>query len=218
MALILKQFPIGPMANFGYLIGDDRTREAMLVDPAWSPPEIFKIAADADLRITAMAITHAHFDHTNAIDLILDKLDIPLYAQPEEIAYAKSGTNIVGDLGRTVKPVQAGEKLLLGDTEIEFLHTPGHTPGSQCLKVGDHLLTGDTLFIGGCGRSDLPGGNAAVLYKTLQRLARLPGDLEVCPGHDYGSAPRRRLAEEVLHNPYLTMGDETTFVGAVTGI
>ncbi len=202
------------MANFGYLVGDDKTREAIVVDPAWSPEEIYRVAAEMDLKLVGMAITHAHFDHTNAIELLLHKTDVPVYAHPDEILYAKSGTNIVGDLGRTVKAVQAGEKLRLGETEIEFLHTPGHTPGSQCLMVSGHLITGDTLFIGGCGRADLPGGDAATLFRTLRRLGTLPGTLEVCPGHDYGSAPRRLLSEEVQHNPYLTMRNEADFLNA----
>ena len=88
MALVLKQFPIGPMANFGYLIGDDATREAIVVDPAWSPEEILKVAEASDLKLVGMAVTHAHFDHTNAIELLLHKVDVPVYAHPEEIAYA----------------------------------------------------------------------------------------------------------------------------------
>jgi len=204
------------MANFGYLIGDSRTKEAIVVDPAWSPEEIFKVADAEGVKLVGMAITHAHFDHTNAIELLLHKIDVPVYAHADEIPYATSGTNIVGDLGRTVKAVRGSEKIRVGDTEIEFLHTPGHTPGSQCLKVGNNLITGDTLFIGGCGRSDLPGGNAPLLFKTLRKLAGLPGDLLICPGHDYGSTPTRLLREEIGHNPYLKVTDEDAFLDAVS--
>jgi len=204
MALLLRQFSIGPMANFGYLIGDDRTRECIVVDPAWSPEEIFKAAADDGLTIIGMAVTHAHYDHTNAIDLLLHKIDVPVYANANEIPYALSGTNIVGDLGRTVKAVNGSDRIKVGDVEIEFLHTPGHTPGSQCLRVGDHLITGDTLFIGGCGRADLPGGHLPTLQRSLRKLAGLPGHLEICPGHDYGTVTRRTLRDEIPNNPYLT--------------
>lgn len=215
MPFVLKQFPIGPMQNFGYLIGDVATKKALLVDPAWSPPELRKVAADAGFTIAAMAITHAHFDHTNAVDTMLTLIDVPVYAHPEEIAYAKSGTNIVGDLGSTVRPVAGSEKIMVGETEVEFLHTPGHTPGSVCLKVGNHLITGDTLFIGGCGRSDLPGGNPGLLFRTLQKIAQLPPTLEVCPGHDYGQVPRRLLSEEMKINPYLRLKDEETFIDSL---
>ena len=217
MPFVLKQFPIGPMQNFGYLIGDVSSKKALLIDPAWSPPELKKVAADAGFTIAAMAVTHAHFDHTNAVDTMLTLIDVPVYAHPDEIAYAKSGVNIVGDLGSTVKPVASSgsEKIRLGETEIEFLHTPGHTPGSLCVRVGDHLITGDTLFIGGCGRSDLPGGNPSLLFRTLRSIAKLPPQLEVCPGHDYGQAPRRLLSEELKINPYLRMKDQDSFIDAV---
>jgi hydroxyacylglutathione hydrolase len=212
---VLKQFPIGPMQNFGYLIGDAATKKALVVDPAWSVPEITKVAAEAGFSIAALAVTHAHFDHTNAIETLLGSVDVPVYAHADEIPYARSGTNIVGDLGRTVKAVGGSEKIRIGETEIEFLHTPGHTPGSMCLRVGDHLITGDTLFIGGCGRSDLPGGNPSQLFRTLQKLAALPPALEICPGHDYGQAPRRVLADEIKVNPYLRLKDENAFIDAV---
>ncbi len=203
------------MQNFGYLIGDVATKKAMLVDPAWSPPELMKVAADAGFTVAALAITHAHFDHTNAVDTLLERIDVPVYAHADEIVYAKSGTNIVGDLGRTVKAVAGSEKVKLGETEIEFLHTPGHTPGSVCLRVGDHLITGDTLFIGGCGRTDLPGGNPGQLFRTLQKLGQLSPTLEVCPGHDYGQVPRRALGEELKLNPYLRLKDEDSFIDSL---
>jgi glyoxylase-like metal-dependent hydrolase (beta-lactamase superfamily II) len=215
MPFVLKQFPIGPMQNFGYLIGDDASRTALVVDPAWSVPEIKKVAAEMGYTVAALAVTHAHFDHTNAIEALLETLDVPVYAHKDEIAYARSGTNIVGDLGRTVRPVDGSEKIRLGQTEIECLHTPGHTPGSMCLRVGDSLITGDTLFVGGCGRSDLPGGNPSLLFQTLRKLAGLPGALEICPGHDYGQVPKRRLSDEIAVNPYLRMKDEDAFIDAV---
>jgi len=214
MPLVLKQFTIGPMQNFGYLIGDAATKQAIVVDPAWSVPDIKRAAAEAGMTIAGLAVTHAHYDHTNAVASLLEGLDVPVYAHADEVAYARSGNSIVGDLGRTVRTVEGSEKIRLGETEIEFLHTPGHTPGSLCLRVEDHLITGDTLFIGGCGRSDLPGGNTALLFRTLQRIARLPGHLEVCPGHDYGDAPRRLLSEEIRLNPYLRLKDEEAFIDA----
>lgn len=215
MPFVVKQFPIGPMQNFGYLIGDVSTKKAIVVDPAWSVPAIQKVADADGFAITGLAITHAHFDHTNAIETFLETLDIPVYAHPDEIAYAKSGSNIVGDLGKTTRPVAGSEKVMVGETEIEFLHVPGHTPGSVLLKVGDKLITGDTLFIGGCGRTDLPGGNPVQLFHSLRKIAGLPPTLEVCPGHDYGQVPRRTLADELKVNPYLRVTDQDAFIDAV---
>jgi glyoxylase-like metal-dependent hydrolase (beta-lactamase superfamily II) len=157
-----------------------------------------------------------HHDHTNAILDILKKHDIPVYANKNEIPFSKSGNRIVGELGSTAKALEGGDKIKLGDTEIEVLHTPGHTPGSQCLRLGNNLITGDTLFIGGCGRSDLPGGDAATLFESLKKIRTLPSNLQICPGHDYGDVPERPLSEEIAANPYLQMQDVQTFLEAVT--
>lgn len=204
------------MQNFGYMIGDDRTKDALIIDPAWAPDTIFKTVANAGFHLKALAITHAHYDHTNAIGEILDKVDIPVYANKNEIPFSKSGNRIVGELGRTAKPLDGGDKIKLGDTEITVLHTPGHTPGSQCLMLGNYLITGDTLFIGGCGRSDLPGGDPGTLFESLKKIRALPSDLHICPGHDYGVVPERALSEEIQANPYLQMRDVQTFLEAVT--
>lgn len=211
----LLQFPIGQMQNFGYLIGDNKTREAVIVDPAWDPAQLLKIAADGNWKLAGFIITHAHYDHVNAIEPLLFKVDVPVYANKAEIPYANSGNYVVGDLGRTAKGMDGGDVIQLGDTPITLLHTPGHTPGSQCVKAGNHLLTGDTLFIGGCGRADLPGGDAPTLLKSLQKIATLSGDLEVCPGHDYGDAPRRFLRDEMKVNPYLRIQDKDEFVASL---
>ncbi len=215
MALILKQFEIGPMQNFGYLIADDKTKEALVVDPAWAPAQLLKNVEQNGFKLAGFVVTHAHYDHTNAIETLLDLVDVPVYAQAEEIEYAKSGNSIVGDLGRTARPVRGGEKILLGETTLEFLHTPGHTPGSQCIRVGNYLITGDTLFVGGCGRSDLPGGHAPTLFKSLEKISMLPGNLIVCPGHDYGVVKERSLEKEKEENPYLQMPDQNQFTDAV---
>ncbi len=216
MSFLLKQFEIGPMQNFGYLIGDEKTKQALIVDPAWDPTQIVKVVSDNGFKLAGLIVTHAHYDHVNAIEILLDTFDIPVYANKDEIAYAKIGNSIVGNLGRTATPMEGSDKIKLGETEIEFLHTPGHTPGSQCIRVGNHLITGDTLFVGGCGRSDLPGGNAATLFNSLKKIAHLPADLEICPGHDYGEKPRRTLQEELQVNPYLRMKTEESFVEAVS--
>jgi glyoxylase-like metal-dependent hydrolase (beta-lactamase superfamily II) len=147
---------------------------------------------------------------------LLYKVDVPVYANKAEIPYATSGAYVVGDLGRTAKGMNGGDVIELGDTEVKLLHTPGHTPGSQCVQVGNHLITGDTLFIGGCGRADLPGGDAGTLLKSLQKIAQLPSDLEICPGHDYGDAPRRLLRDELKVNPYLRIRDEDDFITAMS--
>jgi glyoxylase-like metal-dependent hydrolase (beta-lactamase superfamily II) len=215
LSFTFKQFEIGPMQNFCYLIGDDKTKEAFVVDPAWSPQKIVETVEKEGFKLKGFLVSHAHYDHTNAIEELLKKFDVPVYANRAEIEYAKSGNAIVGSLGKTARPLDGGDKVQLGDTEIEFLHTPGHTPGSQCMKIGHHLVTGDTLFVGGCGRSDLPGGDPAMLFKSLKKIAGLPGSIEICPGHDYGEVPRRKLQEEMKENPYLKIRDVDQFLQTI---
>ncbi len=203
------------MQNFGYMIGDEKTKQALIVDPAWDPTQMTNLLNEHGYKLAGFIVTHAHYDHVNAIEVMLYKFDVPVYANKNEVSYAKEGNSIVGDLGRTVKPVDDGETLTLGDTKLTFIHVPGHTPGSQLIQIDRHLITGDTLFIGGCGRSDLPGGNPAQLFESLRRIAKMPGDLEVCPGHDYGDAPKRLLKDEMMTNRYLTMRVESAFIDAV---
>jgi len=212
---VIKQFEIGPMQNFCYLIGDEKTKKAAIVDPAWAPEKLLSIVEEEGFKLAAFLVSHAHYDHTNAIEALLERVDVPVYAHKEEIEYAHEGNAIVGDLGRTAQGTSDGQTLELGDTVIRFIHTPGHTPGSQCFSIGNHLITGDTLFIGGCGRSDLPGGDPVKLFESLQKLGRLPAETEICPGHDYGAVRKRSLAEERAGNPYLQMKNVQLFLKAV---
>lgn len=202
MAFTLKRINVGPMLNFCYLVGDHQTKQAYLLDPAWEPRKLLEEVETLGFKLAGIVVSHAHYDHTNAVADILKIYDVPVFANREEIPYAQSGFDIVSELGESVKPVRGGDVIDVGQTPLRFLHTPGHTPGSQCVQVGDYLLTGDTLFIGGCGRSDLPGGNEAQLLQSLKKIAELDSCLMVCPGHDYGPVPQRSLEEERKENPY----------------
>lgn len=216
MGFVVHQFDIGPMQNFGYLIADEKSREAIAVDPAWSAKRIFNEVEAGGFRLAGLLVTHAHYDHSNAIEEILNLVDLPVYAHREEIGYSRSGNTIVGELTGAVRAVEGDQQIMLGETAVRFLHTPGHTPGSQCVLVGDRLITGDTLFIGGCGRSDLPGGDPSLLFGSLRKIAGLPQNLTVLPGHDYGDARQRTLNEELRMNPYLRVTSQEEFLRAVT--
>src|SRR5262245_45488306 len=122
MPFLLKQFEIGPMQNFGYLIGDQKSKQCFVVDPAWSPAKIFSVAEKEGFKIAGFLVSHAHYDHTNAIEDLLNQIDVPVYAQGDEVTYAKSGNQIVGNLGSTVKPTKGGDVIKLGETEVKFLH------------------------------------------------------------------------------------------------
>lgn len=203
MTHVLKQFEVGPMGNMCYLIGDGASKEAFVVDPGWEPEKIMTQVTDAGMTLKGFLATHVHYDHVNALTELLKKHRVPVYAHTKAIEHANAGGPLVASLGPSPKPLNEGEVIKLGETEIKFFHTPGHSPGSQCILIGNQLLTGDTLFIGGCGRTDLPGGSAEDLVKSLKRLAGFSPETEIFPGHGYGPAFSRTLKEELEENPYL---------------
>lgn len=194
-SLYLRQLEIGPMENFIYLIGDSKTRECVMVDPAWDVKEVLRVAEADGMKVVGGLATHYHHDHTNGIGDLLTKCSCPVYIHKDDAPYMKG-------LQSELTKVDAGHKLKIGEIEITFIHTPGHTPGSQCFLVNNHLVSGDTLFIGACGRCDLPGGNAAQMYESLQMLGKLDGRTILFPGHNYAETPTSTIAREKKENPY----------------
>lgn len=189
--MYLKQIPIGPMENFSYLVGDEQTRRCWIVDPAWEVETVLAQAERDGYSVEGALISHSHFDHCNAIDRLLARKPIPLYVHPREMEYLDKGAprGLFWDLPKEhVRTVKLGEEIRLGGTVLTFLHTPGHTPGSQCFLANGQLLSGDTLFLGTCGRCDLPGGNPHELFNTLNDvLAKLPDNTVLWPGHNYST-------------------------------
>ena len=208
--LYLKQILVGPMANFAYLIGSKSTRECLVVDPAWDIAAIEAAAAADDMTITGALVTHYHPDHCGGhvwghdiqgIAELLASKHVPVYAQADEI---DGIVKMTGVSRSDIKSCQSGDKVKVGGVDITLIHTPGHTPGSQCFLCEDKLISGDTLFIGGCGRVDLPGGNVEQLYDSLtNKLAKLPPQTVLYPGHNYDSAPHASMAVVKAQNPYL---------------
>ena len=208
--LYLKQLLVGPMANFAYLIGSRSKRECFVVDPAWDIQAIRDAAAADGMTIKGALVSHYHPDHCGGhlwghdiqgIAELVGALSVPVYAHADEI----DGLVQVTGLSRAdFKICRSGDKLALGGAEITLLHTPGHTPGSQCFLCGDKLVSGDTLFITGCGRVDLPGGDAGQLYDSLaNKLAKLPGGTILYPGHNYDTVTSAPLSQVLKVNPYL---------------
>lgn len=196
MKLYFKQLELGPLQNFVYLLGSLETREAAVIDPAWDVPKILETAAQDEMRITHIIITHTHFDHINGVADLLKKTDAQVLVHKKEISALPIEKT-------TLKATEGGHSVSLGPIEISFLHTPGHTPGSQCMTVADRLIAGDTLFVGGCGRCDLPGGDPEALYQSLTRLSRLDDRVTLYPGHHYATSPSSILSEEKSANPFL---------------
>ena len=195
-ALVIKQLRLGRMENYVYLVGDAATKDCAVVDPSWDIPAVFKELETEGLKLGAVLLTHHHFDHTDGLPELLEKAPVPVYVNKNDAPFIKAA-------GAHLRPVEDGQKLKLGGLELTFLHTPGHTAGSQCVLADKALFTGDTLFIGGCGRVDLPDSSASDLYATLKKLELLPDDLIIYPGHNYSPETSARLGDEKTANPYL---------------
>ncbi|OED35177.1 hypothetical protein AB834_05015 [PVC group bacterium (ex Bugula neritina AB1)] len=204
--LYLKQIELGPMNNYIYIIGNSESREVMIVDPAWEPEHLKTILKNENLSIKGLLITHGHPDHCNGVSGILDSYDVPVYVSKAEASFYKP-------IGENIKNVLPGDILSLGNINIECIHTPGHTPGSQCFKVGENLISGDTLFLDGCGRCDLPGGNVEDLYKSLYNIIlKLPFSTTLYPGHNYHHLKKDTLENQSETNGYLQCSNMHEFV------
>jgi len=207
-ALYLKQMELGPMQNFVYLVGDREAGECVVVDPAWEIDTIVRTVEADEMRITGALVTHTHPDHVGGH---LFGMDIPgaedlLERVPVKVYVHKAEREFLRGFGSDLTKVEAGTELAVGRLTITFIHTPGHTPGSQCFLVDGRLISGDTLFIGACGRTDLPGGDPTEMHRSLtQRLARLPDDTVLLPGHNYGG-PESTIGDEKRQNPFMRFG------------
>jgi hydroxyacylglutathione hydrolase len=211
-SIYLKQVELGPMANYVYFVGDPQTREVAVVDPAWEVDRIVEMARENDLTITKILITHSHFDHINGVEALLNRTKAKVYINKTEAEFMKA---VWPDLVK----VDGGDTTRVGHVDITFLHTPGHTPGSQCFLVQNHLISGDTLFIGACGRCDLPGSNPEDMYHSLtQRLAKLDDRTIVFPGHNYAAKPYSTIGDEKRFNPYLQFQSLQDFLRRGMGI
>src|SRR5215831_7412969 len=198
------------MANFIYLIADDETRECMIVDPAWDIEGLLDSIDRQGMRLTGALVTHYHPDHIGGdlLGLQVQGLAELLAARPIKIHVnadeAEGVAKVTGVSRGDIVAHGPGDEISIGGVTVQAIHTPGHTPGSQCFLAGSSLVSGDTLFTQGCGRVDLPGGNAEQMYYSLTRvLARLPDETILYPGHNYGAAPSSTMAEQKQQNYFM---------------
>jgi hydroxyacylglutathione hydrolase len=209
--IYIKQLELGPMQNFVYVVADPATRAAVVVDPAWDVDELLRIVAADDLHLKAALVTHFHPDHLGgnlfgrhiegAAELLEHNLPVKVYLHKSEADYAGQ---IAGLSPSDIVRTDGTEDIPVGNLRIRVLHTPGHTPGSQCFLVNGRLISGDTLFIGSCGRVDLPGSDPAQMYDSLvNKLRVLPDDTVLYPGHNYADRVTSTIAEEKRRNMYL---------------
>src|SRR5689334_11199930 len=184
------------MVNFVYLIGDRETGEAVAVDPAYDIRGLLDILAADDMKLVGALATHYHPDHVggsmggftiSGVRELLTLHPVPIHVQADEAPWVKRVTD-ASDSDLVLH--ESGDTVMVGDIPIELIHTPGHTPGSQCFFVDGRLVSGDTLFLEGCGRMDLPGADPAAMYESLtQKLAKIPDDAILYPGHQYSMDP-----------------------------
>jgi hydroxyacylglutathione hydrolase len=209
--LYFRQLPLGPMQNFVYLIGSRRLGQCLVVDPAWDTKALLETAGADDMTITGALVTHYHPDHVGGsmmgfqvpggIAELIGKTDAKIHVNKHE---ADGLIKVTGVSESDLVRHAGGDAIEIGDVKIELLHTPGHTPGSQCFLVHSRLVAGDTLFVNGCGRVDLPGSDPVAMYHTLTgTLGKLDDDVVLYPGHDYGPSKTSNFAEQRLTNAYL---------------
>ena len=202
----IKTFDVGPMANIIYIITDNKSKESAIIDPAWDMSEVYKYIDENNLVLKKILLTHSHHDHINAIDEILMSYDLEIHInKKEKVFWKKEYDSFVINHG--------GDTIKLGETEIRSLHTPGHTPGSTCYHIGDDLIAGDTLFVFGCGRCDLHGGNPEEMFNTLKDIKMsLDPKTIILPGHNYSIKRESTLQEEIQGNPFMKFNNLNKFI------
>lgn len=205
-AFTIDVMELGPMENFIYLISDKASGRAAVVDPAWEVDKIIQCAGQKGVTITDILLTHSHHDHINGVDAVLQHFDA-------QVHLLKAEAEFWGKYKDASSMHHGGDIIDLGSTPVKILHTPGHTPGSACFHVGNNLIAGDTLFVFGCGRCDLAGGDPHEMFNTLKRIRRdLPPDTVLYPGHNYAQKTTSTLGEQVEANPFMHFEDEKQFV------
>jgi len=218
-SIYLKQMELGPMQNFVYLIGDPTTRECVVVDPAWDIDRIVDTMEADGMQLRGVLVTHTHQDHVGGH---LFGFDIPgveelLARAPAKVYVHRAEREFLKGFGSDLVKVDSGDAVEAGRVTVRFIHTPGHTPGSQCFLVDGRLVSGDTLFIRSCGRTDLPGSDPQEMYYSLtQRLGALPESTVVFPGHNYGGSSTT-IGDEKRLNPMMRFPSMSDFLRAMGG-
>ena len=199
--MYLKQLKVGYLENFEYILADPYERIGTVIDPGFGGKEVDRTIEEASrdgITIKYIIVTHFHQDHIGGVKEMAEKTGAELIVHDDEV-------HSVGKLGFDCEiVVKDGDLLSLGGLSVRIIHTPGHSPGSICIYTHTKLFTGDTLFVGGCGRADLPRSDPKALYSSLyEKILPLPDSTEVYPGHDYGDVPVSTIGREKENNPYL---------------
>jgi hydroxyacylglutathione hydrolase len=196
--LELKTFKGGYDFNFSYLVWDDVSLAGCVIDTALNPAEIFAFADENNIKIRSAVVMHSHFDHTVMLE-----------------SYREKGVELIGHINiktQVDRKVDEKDYISVGSYKLEVMHCPGHTQDAICLLNDGKLFTTDVLFIDGCGRCDLKGGDASLMWKSLQKIMALPDNIIIYPGHDYGAKPFDTLVNQKRTNHFLTALTKEEFV------
>lgn len=198
--MIFRQVPVGTFQNFAYVIGDEKTGIAAVIDPAWEVDRLLRICSELELKVSFGINTHSHNDHVEGNDMLVNK----------------TGAKIIAHVSSPVRKdvsVKQGDVIEISALRAMVIHTPGHCPDHICLLIDGKLLTGDTLFVGECGRTDLPGGNARDMYDSLfNKIMKLDDGVEIYPGHNYGPKTSSTIRYERNNNYTLKKRSVEEFV------
>jgi len=207
----IQQVKLSKMATFCYLVVDEASRTCALIDPAFDTDRLIALTADQGLTVTHIINTHNHSDHTAGNAAIIAATGAKLYIHHRDAAalgkiFNRGFSRLMGGKGSPPPDVllEDNDAIKIGAVTLNVIHTPGHTPGGICLHTEGHLFTGDTVFVGSAGRTDLPGGSKRLLETSIAtRICSLPGSTIIWPGHDYGATPSSTIAREIQTNPFM---------------
>ena len=208
--MFLKQFEVGNFAVFAYLLGEDGGGPGLVIDPAGDADQIISVADQHRITIQYILNTHAHVDHVTGNEEMKQKTQAQIIIHEKDApALTRIPVSMLSMFGGRPSPpadriVKDGDLIQVGSLALQVLHTPGHSPGAICVHVDGKVFTGDTLFVGGVGRTDLPGGSWPVMLRSIQtKLLTLPDETVVLPGHNYGATPTSTIKNERISNPFL---------------
>ena len=200
--MFFEQIPVGTMKNFSYLVGDAEKKVCACIDPGWEAEKILEKACQAEIKISLILLTHTHADHSGAAEALSKRTDAPIFTSNKIPQWKETHPKFC--VPKNIQGISEKERLSVGNIAIEVLETPGHQSDHLAFIIGNYLFTGDTLFIDTIGRTDLEDSEENKMKESLKKISHLRDNLIVCPGHDYGSKPLRKLREEKIYNPFLS--------------
>lgn len=208
----------GPYQNFSHILVDETTQKAIIFDPAWDANYIAERLNNLGVTLDAIWLTHGHHDHTNALDALREIFPVPVYASQTEIDFIRNVPEAVNSkvflpLPEDIQAFNDGDTMRVGETSAKIIATPGHSSGSVCFLLEDDMITGDTIFIDGCGRADLPGSDPNALHESLTKIVKtVPHHVTLHTGHAYGPSDTATLESQMKTNPYLKRADRREFL------